>query len=243
MKNKRPLKPRRYRPDTVIYSRLIITLGAIVGFIVLILFFGVAILANVDIFWRILSPNRGTSTILKDSTAPSPPYIQTSETAVKIPYVNIIGFTEAGVAVKIFINHQEIEANLANDAGEFDFERLELKEGENDIYVKATDISKNESQPSNTLRITYDKTPPEITITSPQGGEIKSENRYHEIKGSTEPGSRVTINGHYALTDIEGNFALTFKFEDGQNSIKVKVIDRAGNETEQILQVRFEKED
>lgn len=232
------------RSEKKVYTRLFFTLAAIGGFTVIVYFFGFTVLSNVDIFWRLLNPNKASSTILKDTTSPPPPYIQTAGTSTKDQLITISGFAEAGVTVKLFAQNDEVESNLANDSGEFVFENVELKEeGETIFYAVAIDTAKNESEDSNVVKITYDKTPPEITITKPEDLDFKSDTRYHAVAGAAEPDASVTVNERYAVVDEEGNFSINFKFEDGHNNIIVRVVDKAGNETEKTFTVKFEKED
>lgn len=73
-----------------------------------------------------------------------------------------------------------------------------------------------------------DRTPPDLVLQRPQViGSLVI------VMGKTEPGAAVTVNGEPAEPDATGAFKKTISIQkEGLNTIVVKAVDGAGNETE-----------
>lgn len=73
-----------------------------------------------------------------------------------------------------------------------------------------------------------DRTPPDLVLQRPQViGSLVI------VMGKTEPGAAVTVNGEPAEPDASGVFKKTISIQkEGLNTIVVKAVDGAGNETE-----------
>lgn len=244
-----PRKKTTYRRKKKIsikgaYLRLFASVGSIVAILAIFYFFGLTILSNIDILWRFLKPGSSDYfTTSGDTTPPSPPHLYPLQPATKEPTINIGGFAEEGVEVKLYQNGGAVDSTLSDKDGQFAFDDITLQEGENEFSVKATDTNRNQSNSSNIIKITFDQSPPEIKITKPTERKIKSENRHQEIRGETELDVRVTIGGRQAVVNDEGEFSVTIRLEDGNNELEVKATDQAGNETTTTLTIEFEKED
>jgi hypothetical protein len=83
-----------------------------------------------------------------------------------------------------------------------------------------------------------DRTPPKLTMKVPfhVGGP------YYTIAGTTEPGATVFINDEEVDVDSSGAFQKLIALDKiGQNSIIIKAVDAAGNQTVQSQSVNVEE--
>jgi hypothetical protein len=77
-------------------------------------------------------------------------------------------------------------------------------------------------------QVTIDATPPEITLTSPDGAIVANQDVV--IAGSTKPGTTIQVGELETIADAEGNFEVAL---DGppEGSLQLVATDEAGNET------------
>jgi hypothetical protein len=76
-----------------------------------------------------------------------------------------------------------------------------------------------------------DETPPFVTLLAPEEGEIVARPDV-EVVGESEPGARLTLDGERVPVAENGRFATTVRVSEGANSVRVEVLDAAGNRTE-----------
>lgn len=177
-----------------------------------------------------------------DNVPPSKPIFVNPPTAVKDEKVKLDGFAEAGSQVKLFVNGPEKMSTTADNNGEFTFTDVELIKGGNTIFAKAYDSSNNESEKSNTLKISVDEEKPEIKINSPKGGDtIENLDKRITIKGEVNEKATLTINDRFAVVRPDLTFEFVLGVEEGNVEIKVKAIDEAGNENEEKITVTYKK--
>jgi hypothetical protein len=102
---------------------------------------------------------------------------------------------------------------------------ITLKEGENRISISAWDDAGNENA---TILVLYLDTNIFLEVTDPLGDILIN---YTEvtIRGKTEAGASVTVNGTPA-ENKGGNFELLLRLQEGKNKITVISIDKAGND-------------
>jgi hypothetical protein len=79
-----------------------------------------------------------------------------------------------------------------------------------------------------TIRTTRDDTPPQLAITFPPDMFISPGSQV-EVKGKTDPGARVRINGDTVPVASDGGFTHTLNLVEGATLITVEAIDSAGN--------------
>ncbi|WP_248924448.1 Ig-like domain-containing protein [Paenibacillus hamazuiensis] len=128
----------------------------------------------------------------------------------------------------VWINGAEVpvDANLR-------FARtVRLLEGANEFTVEAADLLGNKATPAK-LIITYDITPPAVTITNPrignQGMDDRSPEGDYTIKGKlSEPGT-VTANDIAAVVNPDLTYSVVVPLKQGRNRITVQATDTAGN--------------
>jgi len=115
---------------------------------------------------------------------------------------------------------------------------LELNEGVNNITLFAKDTLNN----TRYMNLTYklDSVPPVLVITSPKPNPYYTNKNGVNIKGYTEAGARVFLNGQeLQLYDLQ--FTIRVEIFDGVNNFTVKAVDPAGNEVTMVLTVVVDK--
>jgi len=93
--------------------------------------------------------------------------------------------------------------------------------------------------------ILIDTTPSSVTLTGISATEtatgwiIETNLSPFILKGTVEPGSRVTVNGLPVSVRGDGSFSATYDLSAGQNRFVIRVVDPAGNVTERTLLVYY----
>lgn len=80
------------------------------------------------------------------------------------------------------------------------------------------------------LEVRADKTPPYLLIERPEPGRILRQAPVI-VAGQSEPGARLEIDGRAVDIDAEGRFQQAITPAEGNQTVALRVIDRAGNET------------
>lgn len=204
-----------------------------------VLFLGIPFLIRMV---SLLSELKTPETIIQkeDEVAPQAPIFSSPKTATNSSQINLKGFVEAGAMVILSVDGSEKEV-IADNEGDFLFEKITLKEGENRLKAKAVDQAGNESQDSKILLITYDKVPPKLEVEQPEEGAVFSEEKI-QIKGKTEEEVVLTINDHQVVLGSAGEFEYPFKLSEGENKVIIIAKDVAGNETKVERTVKLERE-
>lgn len=175
-----------------------------------------------------------------DTLPPQVPVLAAPPPATPSAQLAISGYGEAKSEVVLIVNASEQNRKTLGDDGQFTFD-VNLTEGENIISVYAIDANKNESEPSRSVVVVMDSQPPKLEINEPKDGqqiELRK-NQQLAVKGMTDPKVRVYVNDRLAFTQEDGAFSTTFQLVVGENILKVKAQDQAGNITEKELKVQF----
>jgi hypothetical protein len=205
----------------------------------LLIFLGIPALIKMAIFIGEIR-NSAAPVKTEDLLPPAPPVIASLPPATNSAQINLQGFAEAGTVVEIFLNGLS-EAKLVTEKnGTFTTDEVSLTSGRNEIMAKATDSGGNTSQSSEKIIIFYDTTPPKLTISEPadQSDYYGDENQI-KILGLTEEEATVTVNGRLAVVNQDGSFELPFSLAEGENQIKIRATDQAGNQTEKEITVSY----
>jgi len=142
--------------------------------------------------------------------------------------LNISGLTEPNCTV-IAYEFSETNAVLtnSNQEGRFTLD-YELRNGLNQIKIKAIDISENKY--TEYLNITLDTTPPEINIEIPESTNKATLNLIASVSKNIYLQTTINNNKVTAREVKEGNFNLTLSgFAQGENNITITATDIAGN--------------
>lgn len=219
------------KQEKEVYKRLLVVLAIIVFLVVVLFLWGIQILVK---FAEVLDFFQGQreTTSQQNSIPPQPPNLNFLPSATNSAQITITGKAESGSSVEVFVNNQSKARLLVGSDGKFKTDELTLKEGENLIEAIATDNAGGKSQPSETNQIIYDKTKPPLEVQEPnEGATIIGQNNKVAVKGLTEPGATVTVNGLWAIVDQDGKFEYNFPLSDGENILTIESSDLAGNVT------------
>ncbi len=208
--------------------------------IILVLFilikFGMPLLINFTLF--ISGFKNGDEPKNEIRTFIPPPILNPITSATSSAYVVISGFAAPSQNIELYINDNLIDKAIIGEDGTFSF-RETISEGENIIKAKAI-IDNKESDFSKSIFITLRNKSPNLDVVSPTNGQSFSKDQnIIDVQGSTNPDVKVTINGFWAITDINGNFSYRLSLQNGENNIKVIGIDEAGNMAEKELKVTY----
>lgn len=215
------------------------TAATLVLVVVIILTFLFLVLPNiVRIAFNVLE----TDPVAKsdDTIPPQIPILAAPPEATFSAQVVVTGFGEAKSEIVMVLNGTNTETKTINDDGTFSFD-VTLTPGENTIATLSRDTAKNESGLSRKFTILSDNEIPTITIETPKDGEriTLRKNQITTIKGLTEAKARVFIDSRLVLADNAGNFSGPYTLKEGENKIKVRSLDLAGNQGEIELTINF----
>jgi len=150
--------------------------------------------------------------------------------------VLVRGKTEGGASVSV---NSEVVA--ADSSGAFTAD-VTLGEGLNAIEVIATAKDKRQADATLMVNATGSSSPAgnaaalTVNITEPADSASIPADRV-TVKGSTQPGATVIVNGIADVADDSGNFAITVPLESGLNAIDIVAVAEGGNQTEVLLMV------
>lgn len=176
----------------------------------------------------------------QDTVPPRPPSISAPPNATFSATVALSGFSEAESDVVVVVNGEELVTVTAEDDGTFETE-VSLQEEDNEIWLYAIDQAENESELSRSYQIRYDTTAPTLELETVEDGQQveQRKNQSLAIRGSTEPNAKVYLNDRLVFARSDGSFSTSFQLSEGDNELRFRVVDEAGNETEETIRVNF----
>ncbi|HYS70908.1 MAG TPA: Ig-like domain-containing protein, partial [Thermoplasmata archaeon] len=134
--------------------------------------------------------------------------------------VAIAGTTEPGASVTI----NAIPVPVG-PTGAFTYTITE-PDGYHTFTIVATDAAGNVA--STSITVAVDTTPPPLAVAAPADGLLTATPTVI-VRGTTETGARVTVNGVQAVVDVNGAFAVSLVLAEGANTIRVDATDVSGN--------------
>lgn len=213
------------------YHRLIFTTLGTILLVIFIFFGGIPALVKFSAFLGDLKTSSQPITPQNEEGPLFPPRLEPIPDATNNPKLTISGFAQAGKEVEIFLNGESAGKTTVSSDGKFLYSQIALTEGENRIKAYALEGSK-ESEASKTLFVIYKKNVPKLEVSQPiDGVSFSGENKTIRVEGQTDPDTMVTVNDRWAIVSSSGSFYLSYTLSDGENLLKIKAIDRAGNET------------
>ena len=209
------------------------------GIVILLIFVFFLVPSIIRVFFNAIDQESPFE--VKDDVPPQVPILSSNPPeATFSASLNLAGYAEANSKVVFVLNGEEVADVLVSEEGDFEYD-LDLKDGENEILLYGVDDAENESLKTRSYFLTQDTEAPFIEIEKPEDGasiELKK-NRTTEISGSTEPGSKLYLNDRLILVGSEGDFSTTYYLDEGDNELKFRAVDKAGNETEKEIAVHF----
>lgn len=217
---------------------LAITLGIILIVTFLLIKFGIPLFANVGLFISGLKNKSIENNQTKEKIYVMPPVLNPLPDATSSAQIIVSGKGVKNQEIKIYVNDSFSEETNVSDDGNFSV-TVDLEKDDNYIKAKAFE-GKNFSEFSEELKILVLTSPPKLEISQPSEGQnFSKDNQDIEVKGSTETGVNVTVNGFVAIVDENGSFSYRLRLQGGDNNIKIVAYDDAGNKTEKELKVTY----
>ena len=224
-----------------LYKRLFTTISAILLTLILLFvvfrFFG----PKLGSLFGLISVHRNDPAE-RDKITPVPPIFSLIPKATNKKKLTLNGISEPGSSVFLFMNGSKKSSIITSNDGLFTFTDLELTEGKNTIFARATDKNDNESDDSEKAIVVLDTKKPEIKIDSPVNGEtVRNLNKRIEVKGKLNEKANVMINGRVAIVQSDFTFGILLGVEEGNVSIKVVATDEAGNSKDETVFAVYQK--
>ena len=165
-----------------LYKRLFTTISAILLTLILLFvvfrFFG----PKLGSLFGLISVHRNDPAE-RDKITPVPPIFSLIPKATNKKKLTLNGISEPGSSVFLFMNGSKKSSIITSNDGLFTFTDLELTEGKNTIFARATDKNDNESDDSEKAIVVLDTKKPEIKIDSPVNGEtVRNLNKRIDVK-------------------------------------------------------------
>lgn len=217
-------------------KNLVLSVLGIILIVLLAFKFGIPFLINISLF---LSGSQNKEEVkIQNSSFIAPPVLNSFPQATSSANIIISGIASKKQTINLYINDELIDTVDANDDGRFSFKET-IKTGESTIKAK-TIVDEKESEFSNTIVTSFKSAPPSLSISSPSDNQSFSKDQtIAEIKGTTDPDVKVTVNGFWAITDSNGLFSYKLTLQNGENKIRIIATDIAGNKTEREIKVTF----
>jgi hypothetical protein len=141
--------------------------------------------------------------------------------------VTVLGLDESGNVV-VEQGKRYYKVNLDNPDAEGKVTELSAEDVAGDTFMQ-WNSEEDKKEFKNELGVLFDLQPPALEVSSPANGLI-TDAASVEVKGTTEAGAKVLINGADTANN-NGSFSGSVNLNVGNNSLKVESIDGAGNKT------------
>lgn len=240
------VSPRRTGPlseNNKAIRQLLLMAGGIILLIGLFYFWFFIATANINNFWGLFrrGDNEATSAGLLNATPPAPTLTEVPKSTNQ-KSINIKGFSEAGAKVSLFVNEINTTQTIVDTAGSFTFNEVGLGSGSITVYVKTKNDKGLESAPSKAYTIVFDDKSPKLEVTKPQDGDkFVGPTPFYTVEGSLNEAATVFVNDRMASVDSDKNFRLMISLKEGDNFLKIKATDKAGNTSEIDRKLIYEK--
>ncbi len=228
---------RKKKEKQAILNIILIVFGMIILFGALIIF-GIPILINFSLTMEKFNKSNQSSNSTNNLSYIAPPNLNPMTSATNSASISVSGFGTPKTSVNLFVNNKLADKTTVKDDRSFNFDNIILNDGQNSIKAKTMSGDNQESDYSDPIIISFINKPPSLSIDSPQDGQTVKDDTMI-VKGTIDPGDKVTINDFWAIADDQGKFSYTLKLQNGDNAIKFAVTDQAGNKTEKVLKVTY----
>lgn len=215
------------------------TFGMIFLSVLILLFFIFVLLpGGVRLFFSFLDSNTGLDP--QDTIPPQVPILSSPIEATYSASLKLTGYAEPKSKVILILDGQKQDEFVVSDDGNFEYD-FSLRDGENTFSLYSLDEAENASPNTRSYTVVLDKDAPIIDVESPKNDSVveSKKNQSMSVIGKTEPGAKIYLNDRLLSVKSDGVFTGTYNLIDGENLLKFKAVDRAGNQTETDLKVTF----
>jgi hypothetical protein len=211
--------------------------GILVIFVFLII--GIPLLVNISAFLStILSPKK--TTVKKNERYLQQPQLEIPYEATNSAQISVSGFGPVSTNIELFVNNKKVKTTEDKD-GAFSFSDVSLVLGDNELYAVARDKTTDQEIKSGILTVTFDNKKPTLTLENLNDGQQFELNNQITIKGKMNEDGTVYLNDRFIMLNSDKTFSYDFELKDGDNEIKFKAVDKAGNFVEKKVKVNFHK--
>ncbi len=123
--------------------------------------------------------------------------------------------------------------DYTGDDGKAHFEFTPQKQGKITVTVTAGNFGNAVSE----FPVKKDDTPPVLVIDDLP---LLTRFRDYKVTGSTEPGSKVTVDGVQATVGADGRFMATIELGEGDNAITIVATDQSENNTRKVITITLD---
>ena len=223
-------------------KQAIILIIATIVLLVAFIFWGLPAIAGFVGNNLIKSDGKTTDSL---ALSPTAPILTDIPEATNSASIDVNGTALAGGEVSLFVNGVESSKIAVPDSGEFVIPNVKMPEGSNKIYaICYSSATKLTSDNSREHVVLIDLAKPKLEVKSPASDSVfhGERERLVNILGSyDEDGTRVYVGDRMAIGNADNTFNVSYQLVEGDQEIKIVARDKAGNETEQILKLRWER--
>jgi hypothetical protein len=205
---------------------------------------------NISVEAKDRAGNLGLASVMVTRDTMVDPFVIAPGNGSSVNTVNLTlrGTTEPGVFLRTTwdvvigtgnnttVVHRNATAT-ADGKGAFNL-TIRLSEGVNNVTLIARDLLNNTKRVNLTYKL--DSIPPVLVITSPKASPYYTNKNGVNIKGRTEAGARVFLNGQ-ELQTYDLQFTIRVEVYIGNNSFTVSAADLAGNQARLNLTIIVDK--
>lgn len=161
-----------------------------------------------------------------------PPVLSQLPDATNSATLTVNGTATAKGQVVLYLNNSEYKRMTVGADGTFSFSDIPVDETTYTVSAKLTDGKSAFSDPSNVISTIIDRTPPKLTVDTPDdNATINDGTRHVTVSGKTDPDAHVTITGRVVVVRSDGSYSYSMPLNDGANKLEVIASDEAGNTT------------
>jgi hypothetical protein len=238
MKKQISSRMKRFEEKRLRTRLLLVSVGSL-ALVIIFAVFGLRLLIGLSV---LIDQARGTDTQTTQRALVIPPFLDPLPLATGSGRLVVTGRGQQGSTVVLFINEQESKKTQIGEDGTFIISSLSLSEGNYTIRAKTEDTNGKLSEFSNAVRTTIKRRPPALEITKPNDGDVLSgADNLVKVEGRTEEDVDIRINDRFVVVKQDGFFTYDYPLDEGDNTLTIKAIDRAGNSTQQIKKVTYRK--
>ena len=222
-------------------NSILLSILGIVLILGLLVKFGIPLLIDAILFVSGFKNSQEVSNNKNKTDFIAAPVLDALPTATNSAKITVSGTALTEEKIKLYINGKLEDDTAVEKNNTFVFEDITLEKGENLIQVKAAiEKQDKESDFSSAYTVVFKKDPPSLTVDSPSDNQsFPKDEKAVNVKGKTDPGVKVTVNNLWAIVDDSGNFTYSLPLQNGENIIKIKATDGAGNTTEKEIKVSY----
>lgn len=161
----------------------------------------------------------------------------TSETEIDVE-----GEASPGTSIDLTLNDDIVESKDISEDGVFEMENVALSEGENILVAEnyiEEDGNEEKVHESEPVTVISDTEEPELTIDSPEDGEVLEDNKV-TVEGTVKDDNLDTVEVNNGDVELDGvDYSKNLLLNDGENDITVVAKDKAGHTTTEKITIEI----